>query len=162
VIDTAGATRFVDPLFNRTAALGVLAVPAGSGSIAVSFIGPDGDTMAARPVIVLGAGRINGMAQFAEGLARRGYVVALADSATPADLLATARFLQWGSHESLRIDSGLIGIAAPGDGPFAAAMTATFAGSDFTAYSFTMPDSGPAAAQPLATHFYATMIQQGD
>ncbi len=67
VTDIAGATRFIDPLFARTASLGSIAVPAGSGSVPVSFIGPAGDTMAARPAIVVGASRTAGVAQFAEG-----------------------------------------------------------------------------------------------
>lgn len=154
VTNTTGSTRFVDPVFAVTASMGTVAVTAPSGVVPVTFIGPAGDPMAARPLVVLGSADTGFGQALASDFAQRGYLVALTGTQAPADLVALAQAFQGGAQAGMGIDSNAVAIAAPGDLAFADALRAHAAGSGLTAFAFT---PGSVSAQAAASEFYAGM-----
>lgn len=158
VTDIATAMRFIDPVFASTIGLGTVTTPTPSGMASISFTGPRGDTMTARPLLIVGNGSLASSQSLADGLALRGYLVGLTDAQVPADLGAIAMTFAGGEFASLGIDAQAIGIAAPGDAMFAAQLDTAFADSPFTAYAFAPDGSDPRTA---AGQFYTGLLAEG-
>lgn len=154
VTDIANAQRFIDPLFAASGDLGRYALSTSRGVIPVRFMGPEGDTMRYRPLMIIGGAEMPGVADFGSGMARRGYVTALVESNSPADLYATAVALRTSGYANLGIDQSMIAVAAPGDAAFGSTLATHFAQSPFVAQSFTL-DGG---MQPVAHQFYGALF----
>lgn len=155
VTDIATAQRFIDPVFASSIGLGTISAVTPSGAAGVSFFGPRGDTMASRPLVIIGNGASAASQSLAEGLALRGYLVGLTEAQAPADLFAVASTFAAGEFASLGYDREMIGIAASGDAAFAAQLDAAFAESPFTVHAFAAGGEDPRTA---AGQFYAGMF----
>lgn len=155
VTDDATAMRFVDPVFAGTDNLGTVAMVTPSGNSAISFTGPAGDTLMARPLVVLGGAQMPGAQAVAVDLAMRGYLVGAVDSTAPADLAAIATGFGNGAFGSLGIDAGAIAVAAPGDARFGSMLQSTFADSGIPVHAFA---PGSTSAFGAAVQFHEALI----
>ncbi len=156
VTDPVGATRFIDPVFDGTTTLGTVAMVTPSGNSAVAFTGPAGDTLMARPLVIVGGGQAPGAQAMATDFALRGYLVGMTDTQAPADLTAMAGAFGNGAFASLGIDAGAIAVAAPGDARTGSALQAAFAGSDVPTYTFAPDDTSAFGA---AIQFHQALLE---
>lgn len=155
VTDDATAMRFVDPVFATTQSLGTVAMATPSGNASITFTGPAGDTLMARPLVVLGGAQLPGTQAMASDLALRGYLVGSVDSMAAADLAAIASGFGNGAFGSLGIDAGAIAVAAPGDARFASMLQSTFAGSGIPTHAFA---PGSTSSYGAAVEFHEALF----
>ncbi|WAT17405.1 cadherin repeat domain-containing protein [Aurantiacibacter sp. MUD11] len=156
VTDIATAQRFIDPVFDTATSLGTVAMSTPSGNKPVSFIAPSGDTLMARPLVIVGGGELAAAQAMAGDFALRGYVVGLTGTQAPGDLAALATAFGDGAFGQLGIDASSIAVAAPGDARFGQQLQAVFASSNVPTHAFATDATSAYAA---SVQFHEALVE---